>query len=118
MGTYSRGMKQRLGIADVLIKDPEVVIMDEPTLGIDPEGMRELTELIRCLSEVDGRTVLISSHQLHQIQQLCHRVGLFVGGRLMAWGEIDELARQVQAESGDLDEIYRKYFEKEGEDCG
>lgn len=118
VGTYSRGMKQRLGIADVLIKDPEVVIMDEPTLGIDPEGMRELTELIRCLSEVDGRTVLISSHQLHQIQQLCHRVGLFVGGRLMAWGEIDELARQVQAESGNLDEIYRKYFEKEGEDCG
>lgn len=104
VGTYSRGMKQRLGITYVLIKDPE--------------GMRKLTELIRCLSEVDGRTVLISSHQLHQIQQLCHRVGLFVGGRLMAWGEIDELARQVQAESGDLDEIYRKYFEKEGEDCG
>ncbi|MCI9135838.1 MAG: ABC transporter ATP-binding protein [Lachnospiraceae bacterium] len=115
--TYSRGMKQRLGIADVLIKDPEVVIMDEPVLGINPESIRGLTELIRCLSEVDGRTVLILSHQPHQIQQLCHRVGIFVGGRLMAWGGIDELARQAQAESSDLDEIYRKYFEKGSENC-
>ena len=56
-GTYSRGMKQRLGIADVLMKDPQVVIMDEPTLGIDPEGMRELTDLIRRLSVEDGRTI-------------------------------------------------------------
>ena len=59
-GTYSRGMKQRLGIADVLMKDPQVIIMDEPTLGIDPEGMRELMTLIRRLAEEDGRTILIS----------------------------------------------------------
>ena len=58
-GTYSRGMKQRLGVADVLIKDPKVIIMDEPTLGIDPEGMRELMTLIRQLAEEDGRTILI-----------------------------------------------------------
>ena len=63
-GTYSRGMRQRLGIADVLMKDPQVIIMDEPTLGIDPEGMRELIALIRELSVKDGRTILISSHQL------------------------------------------------------
>lgn len=62
-GTYSRGMKQRLGIADVLMKDPQIIIMDEPTLGIDPEGMRELLALIRQLSEEDQRTILISSHQ-------------------------------------------------------
>ena len=68
-GTYSRGMRQRLGIADVLMKDPKVVIMDEPTLGIDPEGMRELMTLIRSLAEDDKRTILISSHQLYQIQQ-------------------------------------------------
>ena len=97
-GTYSRGMKQRLGIADVLMKDPKVVIMDEPTLGIDPEGMRELMALIRELAEKDGRTILISSHQLYQIQQICDRVGLFVEGRLMACGRIDELARQMQQE--------------------
>ena len=63
-GTYSRGMKQRLGIADVLMKDPQIIIMDEPTLGIDPEGMRDLLKLMRELSKEDGRTLLISSHQL------------------------------------------------------
>ena len=97
-GTYSRGMRQRLGIADVLMKDPKVVIMDEPTLGIDPEGMRELMTLIRGLAEDDKRTILISSHQLYQIQQICDRVGLFVEGRLIACGRIDELAGQIRRE--------------------
>ncbi len=97
-GTYSRGMRQRLGVADVLMKDPKVVIMDEPTLGIDPEGMRELMELIRQLAAEDGRTILISSHQLYQIQQICDRVGLFVEGQLVACGKIDELARSMQQE--------------------
>lgn len=95
-GTYSRGMRQRLGIADVLMKDPQVIIMDEPTLGIDPEGMRELLDLMQKLSKEDGRTLLISSHQLYQIQQICDRVGIFVDGNLIACGEIDELAKQVQ----------------------
>lgn len=97
-GTYSRGMRQRLGIADVLMKDPKVVILDEPTLGIDPEGMRELIHLIRRLADEDGRTILISSHQLHQIQQICDRVGLFVDGSLIACGTIEELAQQMQQE--------------------
>ena len=74
-GTYSKGMKQRLGIADILLKDPDVLILDEPTNGVDPEGIRELTALIRELADRDGRTILISSHQLHQIQQICDRVG-------------------------------------------
>ncbi|MGM9606089.1 MAG: ABC transporter ATP-binding protein [Oscillospiraceae bacterium] len=97
-GGYSRGMKQRLGIADVLMKDPKVIIMDEPTLGIDPEGMRELIALIRELSVRDGRTVLISSHQLYQVQQICDRVGIFVQGELIACGRIDELGKQLQNE--------------------
>ena len=95
-GTYSRGMRQRLGIADVLMKDPAVIIMDEPTLGIDPEGMRELIALIRRLSTEDGRTILISSHQLYQIQQICDRVGIFVKGDLVACGTIEELGRQME----------------------
>ena len=95
-GGYSRGMRQRLGIADVLMKDPKVIIMDEPTLGIDPEGMRELIALIRELSVRDGRTILISSHQLYQVQQICDRVGIFVRGELIACGRIDELGRQLQ----------------------
>ncbi len=99
-GTYSKGMKQRLGIADILMKDPDVLIMDEPTNGIDPEGMRELMALIRQLAEEDGKTILISSHQLHQIQQICDRVGIFVSGRLIACGGIGDLARQLEQENG------------------
>ena len=93
---YSRGMRQRLGVADVLVKDPKVIIMDEPTLGIDPEGMRQLLELIREMSQKEHRTILISSHQLYQVQQVCDRVGLFVGGRLMACGTVEELAKQTR----------------------
>ncbi|MGI6777648.1 MAG: ABC transporter ATP-binding protein [Acetivibrionales bacterium] len=98
VGTYSKGMRQRLGIADVLMKDPKVVILDEPTLGIDPEGIRELLALIKELSEEDGRTVLVSSHQLHQVQQVCDRVGIFVKGKLVACGHIDSLGKQVQSD--------------------
>jgi ABC-2 type transport system ATP-binding protein len=96
-GTYSRGMRQRLGLADVLIKQPEVIILDEPTLGIDPEGVREFLILIRELSRDDGITVLLSSHHLHQVQQICDRVGLFVGGRMLAEGDIASLSRQLFA---------------------
>ena len=95
MGTYSKGMRQRLAIADILIKDPEVIIMDEPTLGLDPEGMREFLELIKELSVKDGKTILVSSHQLYQIQQICDRVGIFVEGSLIACGGIGELGSQI-----------------------
>ena len=95
-GTYSKGMRQRLGIADVLMKDPEIIIMDEPTLGLDPEGMRELLELMTQMAKEDGRTLLISSHQLYQVQQICDRVGIFVNGNLVACGEIEDLGHQVQ----------------------
>ncbi|WP_226376924.1 ABC transporter ATP-binding protein [Oceanobacillus halotolerans] len=94
-GKYSRGMKQRLGLADVLIKNPEIIILDEPTLGIDPEGVRELLHLIKTLNKEEGITVLLSSHQLHQVQQICDRVGVFVEGKLLAEGNITELARQL-----------------------
>lgn len=92
---YSRGMRQRLGIADILIKDPKLIILDEPTLGIDPEGVQELLELIKGLAKEEGRTILISSHHLHQIQQICDRVGIFVKGKLIASGTIAELGEQL-----------------------
>lgn len=98
VGTYSRGMRQRLGLADVLIKNPEVIILDEPTLGIDPEGVRELLVLISDLSRNEGITVLLSSHQLQQVQQICDRVGLFVQGRLIACGDIATLSRELNQE--------------------
>lgn len=92
---YSRGMKQRLGLADVLLREPEVIIMDEPTLGIDPAGIRDFLSLIRQLSRQKGITVLLSSHHLHQVQQVCDRVGIFVGGKLLASGTIETLAQEL-----------------------
>ncbi|WP_229106598.1 ABC transporter ATP-binding protein [Paenibacillus sp. 1001270B_150601_E10] len=97
-GAFSRGMRQRLGLADVLIKNPEVIILDEPTLGIDPEGVKELLELISSLSRDEGLTVLLSSHHLHQVQQICDRVGLFVKGQLIASGDIQTLAKELHQE--------------------
>ncbi|MBO8141596.1 MAG: ABC transporter ATP-binding protein [Firmicutes bacterium] len=92
---YSRGMRQRLGLADVLVKSPRVVILDEPTLGIDPAGTREILSLISRLAREERVTILISSHLLHQVQQICHRVGIFVRGKLIAHGSVDELSQQL-----------------------
>lgn len=105
-GKYSRGMRQRLGLADVLIKNPEVILLDEPTSGIDPAGVVEFMELIRQLSREHGLTVLFSSHHLNQVQQVCDRVGLFGRGKLLAVIEIEELHKK---ENG-LDDIYNEYF--------
>ncbi|MCR8557747.1 ABC transporter ATP-binding protein [Mucilaginibacter sp. BJC16-A38] len=93
--TFSRGMKQRLGLADVLIKNPDVIILDEPTLGIDPTGVRDFLALIKQLSRQQGLTVLLSSHHLHHVQQVCDRVGIFVNGKLLAQGGIGELSGQL-----------------------
>lgn len=95
--TYSRGMRQRLGLADVLIKNPEVIILDEPTLGIDPKGVREFLDLIVQLSRAEKITVLLSSHHLHQVQQVCDRVGIFVAGKLLAEGDIPTLSATLFA---------------------
>ncbi|MFB6343046.1 ABC transporter ATP-binding protein [Saccharicrinis sp. FJH62] len=94
-GKYSRGMRQRLGFADVLIKDPEVIILDEPTLGIDPSGVKEFLEMIVELSKKEKMTVLLSSHHLYQIQKVCDRVGIFVKGNLLAEGDIQSLSAQL-----------------------
>jgi ABC-2 type transport system ATP-binding protein len=98
-GAYSRGMKQRLGLADVLVKEPDLIVLDEPTLGLDPQGMKELLSQIHGLSVNEGLTVLFSSHQLHQVQHICHRVGLFVKGKLVASGNIQDLSSGLFSES-------------------
>ena len=94
--TYSRGMKQRLGLADVLVKDPSIVILDEPTTAIDPAGVVEVLDLVRDLAR-DGVAVLLASHLLHQVQQVCDRVGIFVAGKLVASGPMAKLAEQMGA---------------------
>jgi ABC-2 type transport system ATP-binding protein len=88
---YSRGMKQRLGIAEVLVKEPQVLILDEPTLGLDPDGAARILELITAVSRERGHAVLLSSHMLHQVQQMCHRIGIIVKGKLIVEGEVDKL---------------------------
>lgn len=95
VSTFSRGMRQRLGLADCLVKDPRVIILDEPTLGLDPIGVAELLELIKDLNEKEGITVLLSSHHLHEVQKICHRVGIFVEGQKLAEGTINSLADQL-----------------------
>jgi ABC-2 type transport system ATP-binding protein len=94
VSTFSHGMRQRLGMADLLVKDPEVVILDEPTLGLDPEAAREFLELVRGLKR-DGYTIMLSSHLLHQVQAVCDRVGLFHRGRMVLEGTVPELAQKV-----------------------
>ena len=100
VGTFSRGMKQRLGLADVLMKNPEVIILDEPTLGIDPSGVRDFLKLIKDLSSQKNITVLLSSHHLHHVQEVCDRVGIFVNGQLLACGEINSLAQRIFNKQG------------------
>jgi ABC-2 type transport system ATP-binding protein len=95
---FSRGMKQRLGIAEVLVKNPRAVILDEPTLGIDPDGAIHILELIKSLNRDRNLTVMLSSHQLQQVQQICSRVGIIVKGRLIVQGQMDELGRAILKE--------------------
>jgi ABC-2 type transport system ATP-binding protein len=92
---YSRGMKQRLGIAEVLVKQPTAIILDEPTLGIDPDGAIRILEIIKNLNREHNLTVLLSSHQLQQVQQICNRVGIIVRGKLIVQGEMDQLGKSI-----------------------
>ena len=90
--TYSRGMLQRLGIADALVKDPDVLILDEPTTAIDPLGVTEVLDLLRQLVRERGMAILLSSHLLNQVQSVCDRIGIFAAGRLIGQGTMEELA--------------------------
>src|SRR5699024_2496634 len=93
--TYSKGMIQRLGRADVLISEPEIIVLDEPTIGIDPKGINEFLAMIRNWSKEQGITVLLCSHLLHQVQKICDRVGILVDGQLLAEGNIQNLANEL-----------------------
>ena len=94
VGTFSRGMKQRLGVAELLLKQPRLVILDEPTQGLDPSGALEFLEIIRDL-KVEGISVILASHLLHQVQAVCDRVGLFSKGQMVLEGTVRELAHRV-----------------------
>jgi ABC-2 type transport system ATP-binding protein len=92
--TYSRGMLQRLGIADALVKDPDVLILDEPTTAIDPLGVTEILDLLRDLVNRRQMAILLSSHLLNQVQTVCDRIGIFAAGKLIGQGTIHDLAER------------------------
>jgi len=113
VGTYSRGMRQRLGLAEVLMKRGEVAILDEPTSGLDPEATFELLEMIRSM-KVDGTTVLLSSHLLDRVQAVCDRVALFSDGQVVLEGTVPQLAErvlgggfiyEVEVDAGDMEPV-------------
>jgi ABC-2 type transport system ATP-binding protein len=103
-GTYSTGMKQRLGVAAALLKDPELLILDEPTNGLDPQGMAEMRKLIKDIGQGE-RTVLLSSHLLGEVEQICDRVGVISNGHLVKQSTVQELLGKkgvmVRAEPSD-----------------
>ena len=103
-GTYSTGMKRRLTLACALLTDPELVLLDEPTIGLDPAGMREVCELIRELAS-QGKTIFLASHMLHEVEQVCSRIAVLNQGELLAQGPVDELVRrdkELRIEVADL----------------
>jgi ABC-2 type transport system ATP-binding protein len=116
VGTYSKGMRQRLGIGEVLIKDPKLIFLDEPTIGLDPDGTNRMLDLIHALSRERKMTIFLSSHLLDQVQRICDRVGIMIKGNLVAAGPIEELAKKKlgldENEAYSLEEIYMKYFKE------
>ena len=115
VGIYSKGMRQRLGIAEVLIKEPKLIFLDEPTIGLDPDGTNRMLDLIHSLSRDKNITIFLSSHLLDQVQRICDRVGIMIKGDLVAMGPIEELAKKklgIDKEHYTLEEIYMKYFKE------
>jgi ABC-2 type transport system ATP-binding protein len=93
--TYSHGMRRRLGLAEVLVKQPQIAILDEPTQGLDPESAAEFLDLISDLNRDEELTILLSSHLLNQVQEVCDRVGLFSNGKMVVSGTVDELSQRI-----------------------
>jgi len=106
ISSYSRGMRQRLGVGRALVNDPRVVILDEPTLGLDPAGQEQLLELISRIALDRGATVVLSTHQLDEAEQVCDRVVILHHGRVVAEGSVDEVTARAATEGGTLREAF------------
>ena len=117
IGAYSRGMRQRLGLAEILLKQPRVAFLDEPTIGLDPDGTARMLEVIERQARERGMTVLLCSHLLEQVERVCTRIGIMIGGRLVAEGTLAELRAARLGLAGEeftLEEIYLRYFRESG----
>ncbi len=97
ISTYSRGMRQRLGIARSLVNDPAVVFLDEPTLGLDPAGQRRMLDIVRNIAAERGATVVLSTHALPEVEEVCGRVLILDRGRTVFAGSVDEAIRGIEA---------------------
>lgn len=95
VGTYSRGMRQRLALARAMIHDPELLILDEPTAGVDPSGQREVREVILDMAHGEGKTIFLSSHNLDEVQRTCNRIALIDRGEIKLCGELEQLQQEM-----------------------
>lgn len=95
VSNFSHGMKQRLGLSEIIIKQPEIAILDEPTQGLDPKSIMDFLDIIKRLNKEEGMTILISSHQLNEVQYICDNVGLFSKGELLAKGSVKNLSKEI-----------------------
>ena len=115
VSAFSRGMRQRLAIAEILIKEPKIAFLDEPTLGLDPEGTTLIIDHIKALSREHNITILLSSHDLTQVQRIADRIGIMIHGKLIAEGPLEKLAQEklgVEDKKISLDDVYMKYFKE------
>ncbi len=95
VGVFSKGMKQRLAIADILVKQPKIAFLDEPTSGIDPAGITQILDLISLIAKQNNMTIVMSSHQLSQVQRICTHVGIMNKGKLISSGSIEQLGKKA-----------------------
>jgi ABC-2 type transport system ATP-binding protein len=125
VGKFSKGMKQRLGLATVFVKKPKLAILDEPTTGIDPQGVEEILKLITEVNRKENITFFVCSHLLYQIQKICSKIGIFSKGKMMAMGSLEEISKKILSEksnrleisfsdSQDVDELIKKIQQLEG----
>jgi ABC-type multidrug transport system ATPase subunit len=105
IGTYSRGMRQRLGLARAIINNPSILFLDEPTIGLDPQGQVDIQQLLKKLNK-QGKTIFLSSHLLDEVSNLCSKVGIINKGKLIAQGTIDELRKNTNLQNKNLTEIF------------
>ncbi len=105
IATYSRGMKQRIGLARALINNPKILFLDEPTLGLDPRGQEDIQNLLKQLNK-QGVTIFFSSHQLNEVANLCSTIAIINHGKLVAQGTIEEIQKQVNLQGSSLKDIF------------
>ena len=105
VGKFSKGMKQRLGLGTVFVKKPKLAILDEPTTGIDPQGVEEILKLIIKANREENITIFLCSHLLYQIQKICSKIGIFSSGKMVALGSLEEISKKILTEKSNRLEI-------------